>query len=92
MAGLRVDGQAAGTVEGQVSLGKDHRVDVVIIDGYVFPAVGQGVLRTLCQGDKHLVSLQSVDGGGGAAGDVRPRQHQLYLLGIAGVYNNLAVI
>ena len=91
MSRLSLDGEAAGAVEGQIRLGKDHRVDVVVIDGLIGPAVGQGILRSLRQGHKYLIRLQGVDGGGSGTGDIRPGQHQLDLVRVPRVDHDLSL-
>ena len=89
---LGLDGQAAGAVEGQVGFGEDHRVDVVVVDGHVGATVGQGVFRSLRQGDKDLVGLQGVNGGGSGTLDGYAVQHQLDLVRIGGVDHDLTVL
>ena len=91
MTGLGIDGQTAGAVQGQIGFDEDDRVNVVVIYGHVLPAVGQLVLGALRQGDKHFIRLQRIDGGGGAAGDIRPRKDQLHLIRFTCVDHNLAV-
>lgn len=86
MPSLSIDGQIAGAVESQVGLRKEDSVDVVIVDGYVFPAVGQDIFCPFSQGNKDLIRLQGIDGGGGTAGNIRTCENQLYLVGFPGVY------
>ena len=86
-----VDGQTAGAVEGQVGLGEHHGIDVVLINGGIAAAVGQGVFRPLCQGEEHLIGAFGIDGGGVGAGEACAVQDDLHLVGIPGVHHDLAI-
>ena len=66
-----VDRQASGSVQRQIRFDINHRVNIVVIDLCKCPAVGQHVLRAVCQRQEDLVRLQAVDSGRGSAGDVR---------------------
>ena len=91
VARLRVNGQTAGTVEGQVGLGEHHGIDVVLVDGNIAAAVGQGVFRPLRQGEEHFVGALGIDGGGIGAGEACAGQDDLHLIGIPGVHHDLTI-
>lgn len=57
----RSNGETAGSVKRQILLGKDNRINVVIIDLYKFTGGGKGVVGTVSQGDKYLIRISDID-------------------------------
>ena len=79
MAGLAGDGQGAVPVQGQVGLGEDGAVHVVVVRLDEVAGGGEGVLGLVGQGDEHLVGLPDIEGRAALAGDGDAVQHQLDL-------------
>ena len=92
MSGLGLDGQAACTVECQIRLGKDHSIDIVVVDGHIFPTIRQSVVCPLRQSNKDLIRFQGIDSSESTAGDVRARENELHLVSFPGIYYDLAII
>ena len=89
---LGADGEGSASVEGQIGFGKDDGVQIVFVDGDVRSAIGQGVFRSVSQGEVDMIGLQCVDGRGVCAGNIHPVEHQLYLGGVRRINLNLPVI
>ena len=57
----RVDVQASRAVQGQIILGKDDRINVVVINCSEVSSVRKCICRAIGKRDKYLVCLSDVD-------------------------------
>ena len=85
------DDQLAGAVEGDVVLGEDHGVHVVVVDLDEAAAVGEGVDGALGKGLEDLIRLDDVDGREGLGVNRHVVQHQLDLVVLVRVDDDAAV-
>ena len=65
----RRDGQGTAAVEGEVTLGKDSGVNVVVIYGDITVPAGQAVFTVRGSGEEYLVCLPHIEGSGGFIGN-----------------------
>ena len=89
---LSIDRKAAGTIKSKVSLGKDHAINVILIYGSVCTTICEGVVRSLFQGNKHLVCVQRIDGCRISACNIRTRQDDLHLVCVISIHQDLSII
>lgn len=86
----RSNSETTGSVKCQILLGKDNRVNVVIIDLYKFTGGGKGVIGTVSQSNKYLIGIFDIDRGTGFTAECQIRKNQLYLVIIRRINDDLA--
>ena len=87
-----MDRLAAGPVEGEITFGKDHPVDVVVVHRGIAAPVFQGIGRTGGGGNEYFIRRGDIDGRAVGMGDAHPVQHQLDFVGVVGVHHHPAVL
>ena len=90
--GRRSNRQTACTVDGQVLLGEQSTVDVVIINGNEFPAVGKRIFGALRQRQEHLIRLEDIQRRGGPAADLHAVKNELNLCRVGRINDKHAVV
>ena len=92
VSGGRSDRKRAGAVEGEILLGKNDRIDVVVVNGDKGAPIGKRVFGAVHQCDKDLIRFENIQRSGGLAVDTEAVEHQLEFRGIGSIDDHHAVV
>ena len=63
------------SVQRKILFGKNHRINIIIINGGECTAVGKRILRAVRKGDKHFIRRQDIQRRGSLTVDLRSVQY-----------------